>query len=197
MREVELKSVVEDVYGCRERLERAGAALVFAGRLEDRRFDRPDRGLAAIDHVLRLRVYRSAAGARAELGWKGPTTSEEGYKVREELGTAIDDDAALSAMLGRLGYIVTRAIDREITQYELNGTIVRFERYPRMDTLVEVEGTPHGIERAITVLELPREGFSADRLPAFARRYRARTGLDPVICDAELDGPTIYPLDDA
>ena len=37
MLEVELKSVVDDVDRCRAAVERAGAKLVFAGRLEDRR----------------------------------------------------------------------------------------------------------------------------------------------------------------
>ena len=39
MLEVELKSAVDDVDRCRAAVERAGATLVFAGRLEDRRWD--------------------------------------------------------------------------------------------------------------------------------------------------------------
>lgn len=197
MREVELKSVVEDMDECRARLERAGATLVFEGRLEDRRFDSPERRLAGMDHVLRLRVYRTGTEVRAELGWKGPTSYEQGYKVREELGTPVGDPDTLSAILLRLGYVITRAIDRDIAQYEIEGTTVRFERYPRMDALVEVEGMPEGIEQAIRTLALPREGFTTDRLPAFVRRYRERTGLDAVLCDAELGGATLYSIDDA
>ena len=197
MREVELKSVVEDMDECRARLERAGATLVFEGRLEDRRFDSPERRLAGMDHVLRLRVYRTGTEVRAELGWKGPTSYEQGYKVREELGTPAGDPDTLSAILLRLGYVITRAIDRDIAQYEIEGTTVRFERYPRMDALVEVEGMPEGIEQAIRTLALPREGFTTDRLPAFVRRYRERTGLDAVLCDAELGGATLYSIDDA
>ena len=197
MREVELKSVVADVEECRSRLDAAGATLVFEGRLEDRRYDSPERRLAAQDHVLRTRVYRSPAGVKAEIGWKGPTGYEDGYKVREELGTRVADPDTLSELLGRIGFLVTRAIDREIAQYELDGTVVRFERYPRMDVLVEVEGTPDGIERTIGVLGLPREGFTSERLPAFVRRFQARTGERAAICDAELDGTVAYSLDDA
>lgn len=197
MREVELKSVVEDIDECRARLERAGATLVFEGRLEDRRFDSPERRLAGMDHVLRLRVYRTGAEVRAELGWKGPTSYEQGYKVREELGTPAGDPDALSAILLRLGYVITRAIDRDIAQYEIEGTTVRFERYPRMDVLVEVEGMPEGIEQAIRTLALPREGFTTDRLPAFVRRFQDRTGVDAVLCDAELGGAVLYSIEDA
>lgn len=197
MREVELKSVVDDLDACRGRLARAGARLVFEGRLEDRRYDSADRRLAATDLVLRTRVYRTADGVKAELGWKGPTMYEGGYKVREELGTPVGDADALAAILGHSGFVVTRAIDREIAQYELDGTVVRFEQYPRMDTLVEVEGTPEGIERAVVVLGLAREGFTTDRLPAFVRRFRERTGLEPALCDSELDGTITYSIDDA
>ncbi len=197
MREVELKSVVDDVEACRERLERAGAQLVYAGRLEDRRYDSADRRLAATDYVLRTRVYRGPSGVKAELGWKGPTGYQDGYKVREELGTPVADPDSLSAILGHIGFVVTRAIDREITQFEVDGTVVRFEKYPRMDTLVEVEGTPEGIERAIGILELPRQGFTSERLPAFVRRFQERTGETAALCDSELDGTVSYSIDDA
>ena len=83
MREVELKALVPDPDDARARLERAGARLVYEGRLEDRRYDAPDRSLAARDHVLRLRVYRDAASGAvrsAALDWKGPTGYENGYE---------------------------------------------------------------------------------------------------------------------
>jgi adenylate cyclase class IV len=198
MREVELKSVVPDVAAARRRLEAAGATLVFAGRLEDRRYDARDRGLAARDHVLRLRVYHEhAGGARAFLDWKGPTGYEGGYKVREELSTAAADPQALAAILTQLGYAVTREIDREIAQYDFGGTTVRFECYPRMDVLVEVEGVPEGIERAIVALALPRAGFTADRLPAFVARFQARTGQRAALCLREMAGDFPFRTDDA
>ena len=118
-----------------------------------------------------MRVYRGDGDERAEIGWKGPTSQESGYKVREELGASTPDAAAMALILRRLGFVVCQAIDREIMQYDMNGTIIRFERYPRMDDLVEVEGTPAGIERAVAVLGIPRSEFTAERLPKFVRRF--------------------------
>lgn len=187
-REVELKSVVDDPRTRGDRLAAAGARLVFTGRLEDRRFDTPQRALAARDHVLRLRVYRDDGGTRAMLDWKGPTGYDGGYKVREELSTGTTDPDALGSLLERLGYVVTREIDRQIVQYEFGGAVVRFEQYPRMDALVEVEGTPEAIERAIAALGLPRAGFTTDRLPDFVARYQLRTGARAALCDRELRG---------
>jgi hypothetical protein len=129
----------------------------------------------------------AGAPRRALLEWKGPTRKERGYKLREEIGTSVDEPDTLVAILGHLGYVVTTAIDREIAQYDLDGTTIRFERYPRLDDLVEVEGEPAGIERAIAVLGLPREGFNTDRLTDFALRYEERTGTRAATSDVELE----------
>jgi adenylate cyclase class IV len=188
VREVELKSVVPDADAARRAAERAGARLEFEGRLEDRRYDDAARSMLGRDHVLRVRVYRDAAGARASLDWKGPTEMERGYKVREELSTTADDGDALVAIVERLGYVVTREIDRDIAQYALLGATVRFERYPRMDVLVEVEGPEDAIERAIAALGLEREGFTGERLQRFVERFEARTGVRAALCDRELSG---------
>ena len=197
MLEVEVKSVVDDVDRCRAAVERAGGTLVFAGRLEDRRWDTYDRAMAARDHVLRVRVYRGNGEVRAELDWKGPTQRDGGYKLREELSTAVVDPDALEQILAQLGYEVSIAIDRDIVQYDLAGTMIRFERYPRMDDLVEVEGTPEQIEHAIEVLGLARDGFTTDRLPDFVRRYEERTGARAAISDAELAGDTSFDVSNA
>lgn len=198
MREVELKAVIDDWPGRRALVERAGGVLTFAGRLEDRRYDTPARDLTRRREVLRLRVYRDAVAghAHAELGWKGPTEYDSGYKVREELQALLHDPAMLAAILRRLGYVVNLAIDREIAQYDLSGTTVRFERYPRMDDLVEVEGHPEGIERSIVALGMDRSVFTSERLPAFVSRWRERTGQQPALSDDELTGRAQYSLED-
>jgi adenylate cyclase class 2 len=197
MIEVELKCVVDDAARRRAAIEAAGATLTYEGRLADRRYDTPERALAARDHVLRVREYGRAGERRAELDWKGPTRYETGYKVREELDVPVTEPDALATLLDRLGYVVTIAIDREIAQYDLEGAMIRFERYPRMDDLVEVEGTPEQIERAIAVLGLPRAEFTSERLPDFVRRYEARTGTTAALCDAELRGDVRYDASNA
>ena len=196
-REVELKGLVDDEALRRRVVEAAGATLVYEGRLEDQRFDTPGRALALRDVVVRLRTWRSAAGVRAALDWKGPTRYEEGYKVREELTTIVDSPDALQLMLTSLGYIVTREIDRHIAQYDVHGAMVRFERYPRMDVLVEVEGTPTAIEAAIGALGMPREAFTTERLPEFVARFEVRTGTEAALADCELAGVHPYRVEDA
>jgi predicted adenylyl cyclase CyaB len=197
VREVELKAVLDDWDATRERIERSGGALVFDGTLSDRRFDTAERALASRDMVLRLRSYSDAGGTRAELGWKGPTSYEGGYKVRQELETGVSSPDRTTAILERLGFGVTHAIDRRILQYRLDGAIVRLERYPRMDDLIEVEGAPDAIERAIATLGIPRAAFTTDRLREFVARFRARTGQLSAVSEDEHAGRVRYDPDDA
>lgn len=197
MIEVEVKAVLDDVAARRERLLVAGAREEFTGRTRDLRYDTAEHALAAVDHVLRVRVYSGSAGETVHLDWKGPTRIEGGLKMREEHTTGVSDLAGLTAILGALGFVATREIEREVSMYRLGGATVRFERYPRMDDLVEVEGTPDAIERAIEALGMERSAFTPERLPDFAHRFEARTGERAALCAAELAGDYRYDLDQA
>lgn len=197
MREVEVKGVIADPLAARRALEAAGAQRTFVGGMIDRRYDTPSFALRDRDEVLRLRIVDDRATASAQLDFKGPTSYTQGFKVREEIGTEVSDPVVLHQILVALGYRVTREIEREVEVYTLGGAIVRLEWYPRMDVLAEVEGDPEAIEHAISVLALPRSGFTTERLSDFARRFEVRTGQRAALCTSELDGHTSYLLDDA
>ena len=188
MFEVELKAVVDDLELRRKRLEDAGAELTFDGRLSDKRYDLPNRDLAQRDEVLRVRRYENRESVRTLVDWKGPTDSAGDYKVREEISAVVEDFKGLSAILEKLGYVVTREIDRQVIQYRVGAATVRFEIYPRMDTLVEVEGEPPVIEEAIAVLGMLRGEFTTERLSAFVDRFEQRTGVRAAISERELVG---------
>ena len=197
MLEVELKAVVVDPDATRKQLEKAGAKLTYEGRLLDRRYDIESRELADRDVVLRVRRYESSESTRTYLDWKGPTATQNGYKVREEISTPVDDFVATEQILDRVGFVVTMEIDREIAQYELGGATIRFERYPRMDVLVEVEGTPDAIEEAIAALGMSRGEFTSERLLSFVTRFERRTGVRSALCDGELTGDSQFRRSDA
>jgi adenylate cyclase class IV len=186
--EWELKAIVPDWDALLERLRSQGAVLEFDGRLEDRRYDTESLDLLARDHVLRLRAYRDLNGTvvRSSLDFKGATERRGGYKVREERSTSIDDPGTLAVILEQLGYQLTLAIDRVIVQLTLHGAVIRLERYPRMDDLVEVEGTPQAIEAAILATGISREAFTAASLATFMALFEERTGTAAAVSDAEL-----------
>jgi adenylate cyclase class IV len=187
--ELELKAVVPDPAGLRGAVLRAGGTERFRGLLRDCRLDREGM-LLALDQVLRVRRWIPAAGpGRAEVAWKGPTSvSPDGMKQREEVEFAVEDGDAAVRLLEALGYRPAQAIDRYVEVYDLAGTSVRLEWYPRMDVLVEIEGDVAGIEGTIRTLQLPRERCLAEALPRFAQRFEERTGQRAALAEADLAG---------
>jgi len=184
--ELELKARVEDPDSLRKALLAAGAELVYRGAMLDRRFDRKGR-LQRRDEVVRLRVYHPAdrSGEWGVLGWKGPVGKRDGYRHREEWESRVDDPRAVLVVLRHLGYKIVVRIDRAIEQYNLAGATLRLEWYPAMDVLLEVEGAPDEIERAIAATGLPRESFLAESLPYFKEAYEKRTGRTARVSRAE------------
>lgn len=181
--ELELKAVIPDWTSLRQRLIAAGAALLFRGVMQDRRYDRDDE-LSRVDQVLRTRRLVSLEGVtELILGWKGAARiSPGGYKLREELEYRITNDVDPESLLLALGYTQIFAIDRWIETWSLSGATLRLERYPVMDPLLEVEGEPVGIERAIGVTGIDRSHFRTDSLSEFVARYEKRTGRAAVVC---------------
>ncbi len=188
MIERELKAVVADPDRMRGALDASGAVRGFTGWMADRRYDR-DGELAGRDEVLRIRTMRHASdgSVSSRLGWKGPVRIEDGYKLRAEHELGTPDAAEAEAIVAALGYREVHAIDRFVEYYEAAGAVVRLEWYPRMDVLVEVEGSADAIEQAVALLQLPRSAYSADALAVFVQRYQARTGRPAAVALAELD----------
>jgi hypothetical protein len=75
-----------------------------------------------------------------------------------------------------------------VEMFELEGATLRIEHYPRFDTLLEVEGVPASIERAIACTGIAREAFTAERLTAFVERFEARSGTRAVLSQRDLAG---------
>lgn len=175
--ELELKARIDDPDALRRVLLAAGAELTYRGAMMDRRFDRKER-LEKRDEVVRLRVYDPADHSKewGVLGWKGPVGKKDGYRHREEWETRVDDPKAALVVLRRLGYKIVLRIDRAVEQYRLGEATLRLEWYPAMDVLLEIEGPPDEIERAIVATALPRELFLAESLPYFKEAYEKRTG---------------------
>ena len=175
--ELEVKARVDDPAALRRALERAGARLEFRGAMLDRRFDRGGE-LEARDEVLRMRIFRPGDGAPAfgVLGWKGPRSQRGHYRHRPEVEVRVGDADAVVTVLEHLGFAVSLRIDRTVEVHRLGQAVLRVEWYPAMDVLLEVEGEPAEIERAITATGLPRDHFFPESLPHFVAAYEARTG---------------------
>ena len=89
-----------------------------------------------------------------------------------------------------MGYRVVRAIDRYVEMYSIAGATARLEWYPRMDVLMEIEGTPAAIESAVSQSGLPRSAFLADPLAVFVDRYEARERHPAIVAEQDLGNAT-------
>ncbi len=175
--ELELKARVENPDAVRKAILAAGAELIYRGAMMDRRFDRRGR-LERRDEVVRLRVYHPADKSPewGVLGWKGPVQGRGEYRLREEWESRVDDPKAVLVVLRHMGYKISVRVDRAVEQYRLGDATLRLEWYPAMDVLMEVEGQPEAIERAVGATGLPRDAFLAESLPYFTAAYEERTG---------------------
>jgi adenylate cyclase class IV len=147
MREVELKAVVDDLAERGRESRRRARRFRSRGRFSDRRYDFASREPSGRDEVLRVRRYHGATSTKTYLDWKGATEFRDVYKVREEITTPVEDYRSLELILFRLELELVWEIDRDIAQYQIGGATIRFEVYPRMDVLVEVEGDGGDRER--------------------------------------------------
>jgi predicted adenylyl cyclase CyaB len=185
--ELELKAVVPDPDAFRDRLRAAGAVPQFLGRMTDLRYDRGGE-LATRDEVLRVRIFHHPDGAEAIVAWKGPTTrSADGYKLREEIELPVSRGVAEPGrLLAALGYQPIHAVERDVEVYRLGDATVRLETYPRMDVLLEIEGEPAAIERAIAATGIPRNEFTAESLAEFTQRFEQRSGQTAVLATSQV-----------
>src|SRR5262245_39774832 len=159
--------------------------------MRDRLFD-ADGQLTAKGEVLRIRSFEPRGeAAHALVGWKGPTLrSPDGYKLRKEIEYPTPDGANATRFLEALGYQVVRSIDRYVEMFSIAGATARLEWYPRMDVLMEIEGTPAAIESAVRQSGLPRSAFLADPLAIFVELYNARESQPAIIAEQELGEAT-------
>lgn len=195
--ELEVKAVVSEAEAVRRGLAAAGSKPGFRGLMRDRLFDR-DGELAARDEVLRVRVYLPEVDGRLDLAagavetrvaWKGPTTGgPDGYKLRRELEFAVAGLEPATGLFEALGHRLVRAIDRYVQIFTLQGAMLRLEWYPKMDLLLEIEGTPEAIEAGVRASGIPRSWFLPEPLGEFVARYERRTGGKAVLAEADLRG---------
>lgn len=134
--EVEVKFLVADLEGVRQRA-RAGGALA-APRVHERnvRFDTPDEALLSRQELLRLRQ-----DTRARLTFKGLAAEDAASeaKVREEIELEIADFHRMAAILERLGFRPVQSYEKYRETYHWGDVEVVLDETPFGD-FVELEG---------------------------------------------------------
>jgi adenylate cyclase class 2 len=155
-RETEIKLAVKDAPSARRVLRAAGFVVAQRRVFESNTvFDTPEFSLRASSCLLRIRE----AGGVATLTYKGQPDPGK-YKSREELELRIDNAAAMTTIVERLGY-------RRVFRYEKYRTEFHQPRRTGVATLdetpvgvyLELEGTPQWIDRTARRLEFQEADY--------------------------------------
>jgi adenylate cyclase class 2 len=133
--ELEVKYYISDLPALERRLQSLGAQLVQPRIHElNLRFDVADDELVRTGQVLRLRQ-----DTEARLTYKGPSQSQEGVRVRQEIEFIVSDHRAARAFLEALGYHVSMGYEKYRTSYDLNSAHIVLDEMP-YGNFTEIEG---------------------------------------------------------
>jgi adenylate cyclase class 2 len=118
--ELEVKFLVSDLAKLEQRLRALGASQELPRTHEvNLRFDTPDGALQMGKQVLRLRQDQAV-----HLTYKGPSTSQQGVRVRTEIEFIVEDFGKARRFLEVLGYQVALMYEKYRTTYRLDGVEV-------------------------------------------------------------------------
>jgi adenylate cyclase class 2 len=149
--EVEVKFLVADLGGFRERLLAAGGVLKKE-RVYERnvRFDTPEAGLLQRGELLRL---RQDTAVRVTFKGQVPEDDLSEVKVREELEVSVSDFDTMAAIFQRLGLSPVQVYEKYRETFTLGGLEVVLDEMPFGD-FVELEGAEGEIKTAASTLSL-------------------------------------------
>jgi adenylate cyclase class 2 len=160
--ELEVKFYISNLPGLQQEMERLGARLVQERVHEvNLRFDTPAGDLKRNFQVLRLRRDRIS-----RLTYKGPSQTQEGVRVRQEIEITVSDFDAARAFLEALGYRVAMMYEKYRATYELERVEVSLDELP-YGNFAELEGPdPARIQEVNHILGLDWNARAPDSYTA-------------------------------
>jgi adenylate cyclase class 2 len=172
--ELEVKFYISDIKALRMRLVEAGAREIQPRTYElNLRFDTPDGRMTRAHQVLRLRRDR-----QFRLTYKGPSVSQQGVRVRQEIEFSVGDFDAARAFLGALGYQVSMQYEKYRAEYELGDTHVTLDELP-YGNFSEIEGPdPVAIQAVNARLGLDWSARVSESYAGLFSRLQDKLALD-------------------
>jgi adenylate cyclase class 2 len=135
MLEIEIKVKVTDLRPIRERLRASGAALLGEGMEYDAYYNSPMRDFSKTDEALRLRK----ADDCALLTYKGAKIGSGSFKAREELNIRVESIETMDALLERIGFKKTAAVQKFRESYRVGRATVTLDQVDGLGTFAEIE----------------------------------------------------------
>lgn len=171
--ELEVKFFINDWAAIEQRLQAAGARLLQPSLHEvNLRFDTPDGELSRQFRVLRLRQDEAA-----HLTYKGPSSFQDGVRLRQEIEFTVSDFDTARRFLEALGYHVALMYEKYRTTYELEGVHITLDKMP-YGNFIEIEGPdPASIRHVNEQLGLDWEQRVPESYTMLFDRLRDTLGL--------------------
>jgi adenylate cyclase, class 2 len=172
--ELELKYYVNNLAAIEACLQRLNATC-FQPRVKEinLRFDTDDFALSRQGKALRLRY-----DTQARLTFKGPSVSQEGVRLRQEIEFVADNFQAAQAFLVALGYQVSVIYEKFRTVYAIGEVHVFLDELP-FGNFIEIEGPDPGQIRIVNdQLGLNWETRIAESYTVLFERLRINSNLN-------------------
>ncbi len=171
--ELEVKFFVHDLRAVEASLQSLGAQRVQPRTHEiNLRFDTPAGDLTRAERVLRLRK-----DSAVRLTYKGPSQTQDGVRVRQEIEFEVDNFDAARAFFEALDYHVSMTYEKYRAIYELDGVHVTLDEMP-YGNFVEIEGPDPGSIRLVNQrLGLDWEARVPESYAMLFQRLRAVLGF--------------------
>ena len=171
--EKEVKFYITNLTALKDRLIAIGAVQTQPRTRElNYRFDTPDLKLSRNGQALRLRQDN-----RAILTFKGPSSLENGVRVRPEYEVVVDDLVSARAIFEGLGYIQTVCYEKWRAVYQYNGLEITLDELP-YGNFTEIEGVDTtAIQTTARVLALDWEARIQGSYLELFDRVKKKRGL--------------------
>ena len=163
MLEIEIKVKVADLQPIRERILSSGASLLGEGIEYDAYYNSPERDFSKTDEALRLR----RADDCALLTYKGAKIGLGSFKAREELNIRVESIETMDAILDRIGFKKTAAVQKFRESYRVGRATVTLDQVEGLGTFAEIEAAGDlSLEEAEREIERIAEeyGIEGERL---------------------------------
>ena len=168
--EIEVKFVLDDLAGMRQRVFELGATLKAARTYENNiTFDTEEGRLRQSGRLLRLRRDR-----RNVLTYKEPLAREDAdFKVRNEFEVEVNDFAQARSIVERLGFAASMRYEKYRETFSYHGAEILLDELP-VGNFMEIEATREEIRSITAALGLD-----------FGTRLRGSYGdILQAVCDA-------------
>ena len=122
--------------------------------------------LQAAGSALRVRRY----GGQVILTWKGPKVPDPLLKIRPEQETAVEDGAAMEAILAALGFAPTLRMEKTRAVWAREELVACLDETP-FGCFLELEGDPQAIKAAAEHLHLGADRVERRSYPTLFREH--------------------------